>query len=109
VALAATRWTTILAGGPGTGKTTTVARILALLDRPGLRVAMAAPTGKAAARLQESVAEQAGALGLPADLTAMTLHRLLGWRRTARPASGTTPRTGCPTTSSSWTRPRWCR
>ena len=80
VALAATRWTTILAGGPGTGKTTTVARILALLDRPGLRVALAAPTGKAAARLQESVREQAGALGLPPDLTAMTLHRLLGWR-----------------------------
>ncbi|MGI8536235.1 MAG: exodeoxyribonuclease V subunit alpha [Mycobacteriales bacterium] len=80
VALAATRWTTILAGGPGTGKTTTVARVLALLDRPGLRVALAAPTGKAAARLQETVREQAGALGLPADLTAMTLHRLLGWR-----------------------------
>ena len=80
VALAATRWTTILAGGPGTGKTTTVARVLALLNRPGLRVALAAPTGKAAARLQQSVREQAGALGLPADLTAMTLHRLLGWR-----------------------------
>jgi exodeoxyribonuclease V alpha subunit len=80
VALAATRWTTVLAGGPGTGKTTTVARILALLDRPGLRVALAAPTGKAAARLQESVREQASGLGLPADLTAMTLHRLLGWR-----------------------------
>ena len=80
VALAATRWTTILAGGPGTGKTTTVARLLALLDRPGLRVALAAPTGKAAARLQESVREQAPGLGLPAELTAMTLHRLLGWR-----------------------------
>ena len=79
-ALAATRWTTVLAGGPGTGKTTTVARVLALLDRPGLRVALAAPTGKAAARLQESVREQAPGLGLPAELTAMTLHRLLGWR-----------------------------
>jgi exodeoxyribonuclease V alpha subunit len=84
VALAATRWTTILAGGPGTGKTTTVARVLALLDRPGLRVALAAPTGKAAARLQESVREQAGALGLPAELSAMTLHRLLGWRPDSR-------------------------
>jgi len=80
VALAATRWTTVLAGGPGTGKTTTVARVLALLQQPGLRVALAAPTGKAAARLQESVREQAGGLGLPAELTAMTLHRLLGWR-----------------------------
>jgi exodeoxyribonuclease V alpha subunit len=63
VALAASRWTTVLAGGPGTGKTTTVARVLALLHRPGLRVALAAPTGKAAARLQESVREQAGGLG----------------------------------------------
>ncbi|CAN5237741.1 exodeoxyribonuclease V subunit alpha [soil metagenome] len=80
VALAATRWTTVLAGGPGTGKTTTVARVLSLLRQPGLRVALAAPTGKAAARLQESVRQQAGALGLPAELTAMTLHRLLGWR-----------------------------
>ena len=84
VALAATRWTTILAGGPGTGKTTTVARVLALLDRPGLRVALAAPTGKAAARLQESVREQASDLGLPAELSAMTLHRLLGWRPDSR-------------------------
>ena len=80
-ALAATRWTTVLAGGPGTGKTTTVARVLALLHRPGLRVALAAPTGKAAARLQEAVREQAAGLALPDDLTAMTLHRLLGWRR----------------------------
>ena len=84
VALAATRWTTVLAGGPGTGKTTTVARVLALLHRPGLRIALAAPTGKAAARLQESVREQAAGLGLPADLTAVTLHRLLGWRPDSR-------------------------
>jgi exodeoxyribonuclease V alpha subunit len=83
VALAATRWTTVLAGGPGTGKTTTVARVLALLNRPGLRVALAAPTGKAAARLQESVREQAAGLGLP-ELTALTLHRLLGWRPDSR-------------------------
>lgn len=86
--LAASGWTTVIGGGPGTGKTTTVARILALLmGQPGPvpRVAMAAPTGKAAARLQEAV--QAQALELPlADrhdlptLTASTLHRLLGWR-----------------------------
>lgn len=86
--LAATGWTTVIGGGPGTGKTTTVARILALLmaqPGPPPRVAMAAPTGKAAARLQEAV--QAQALELPtADrydlpgLTASTLHRLLGWR-----------------------------
>ena len=84
VALAATRWTTVLAGGPGTGKTTTVARVLALLARPGVRMALAAPTGKAAARLQESVREQAAGLGLPDDLTAGTLHRLLGWRPDSR-------------------------
>jgi exodeoxyribonuclease V alpha subunit len=78
-AVAASRWTAVLAGGPGTGKTHTVARVLALLDRPGLRVALAAPTGKAAARLEEAVREQAGPLGLP-EPTATTLHRLLGWR-----------------------------
>jgi exodeoxyribonuclease V alpha subunit len=83
-AVAATEWTTIVSGGPGTGKTHTVARILALLYRvygPQLRVALAAPTGKAAAALTESVAEQAGSLGLPAGLSAKTVHRLLGWRR----------------------------
>ncbi|MFI8568148.1 exodeoxyribonuclease V subunit alpha [Rhodococcus sp. NPDC078407] len=82
-ALAATHWTTVIAGGPGTGKTHTVARILALLVREhgsDLRIGLAAPTGKAAARLQESVSEQAALLGLPADLKAMTLHRLLGWK-----------------------------
>ncbi|MGW4843564.1 exodeoxyribonuclease V subunit alpha [Nocardia brasiliensis] len=87
-ALAATHWTTVVAGGPGTGKTHTIARIIGLLDAhrkanpklPALRIALAAPTGKAAARLQEAVREQAAALGLP-DLTAATLHRLLGWQR----------------------------
>ena len=82
-ALATTQWTTILAGGPGTGKTHAVARILALLMRqhgPGLRIGLAAPTGKAAAQLQEAVSSQAEILGLPSGLTAMTLHRLLGWK-----------------------------
>ena len=75
-ALAVTRWTSIVAGGPGTGKTYTVARILQLLQeqQPGLRIALAAPTGKAAARLQEQVGEQG------VDTPAVTLHRLLGWR-----------------------------
>lgn len=85
--LAATEWTTIVAGGPGTGKTHTAARILALLYElhgPSLRVALAAPTGKAATRLQEAVTEQAAVLGLPTGLTATTLHRLLGWRRDNR-------------------------
>ena len=92
--LAAPGWTTVIGGGPGTGKTTTVARMLALLmGQPGPppRVAMAAPTGKAAARLQEAV--QAQALALPAGdrhdlpaLTASTLHRLLGLAARPRPA-----------------------
>jgi exodeoxyribonuclease V alpha subunit len=78
-AVAALRPVTVLAGGPGTGKTTTVAKILMLLrDRPGPppRIALAAPTCKAAARLQEAVRD-AGVDDLP---TASTLHRLLGWQ-----------------------------
>lgn len=82
-AVAATHWTSVIAGGPGTGKTHTVARVLALLERqqPGLRIGLAAPTGKAAARLEESVNEQVGAVGLQSELSAMTLHRMLGWQR----------------------------
>jgi exodeoxyribonuclease V alpha subunit len=77
------RWTSVLAGGPGTGKTTTVATLLAVLrdQDPSLRIALAAPTGKAAARLSEALAE----VDLPdADraritgLSASTIHRLLG-------------------------------
>ena len=82
-AVAATEWTTILTGGPGTGKTYTVARILALLTRlhgPGLRIALCAPTGKAAATLSEAVAAQANTLGLAEPPAAATLHRLLGAR-----------------------------
>ena len=86
--LSATRWTAVIGGGPGTGKTTTVARVLALLlDQPGVRprVALAAPTGKAATRLQEAVRGVARELE-PRDrhdlptITASTLHRLLGWK-----------------------------
>lgn len=87
--LAARSWTTVLTGGPGSGKTTTVARLLALLaDQTGdapLRIALSAPTGKAAARLQEAVLEAAGQLAGDdaarlVQLHASTLHRLLGWR-----------------------------
>jgi exodeoxyribonuclease V alpha subunit len=71
----------VIAGGPGTGKTSRVARMVSELieqaaDRPPL-IALAAPTGKAAARLQEAVYEQVAA---GAGLQAATLHRLLGWR-----------------------------
>jgi exodeoxyribonuclease V alpha subunit len=84
----------VVAGGPGTGKTTTVARILALVHEqaaaagaPPPLIGLAAPTGKAAARLQEAVHEEAAELPVqPAvrdqllALDAVTLHRLLGWR-----------------------------
>jgi exodeoxyribonuclease V alpha subunit len=78
---------TVLAGGPGTGKTTTVARLLALLndqsDVPP-RIALAAPTGKAAARLADAVRTAAVQLSPEdrsrlGDISASTLHRLLGW------------------------------
>jgi len=85
--VAATQWTTVLGGGPGTGKTTTMARVLALLlaqPGPPLRVALAAPTGKAAARLQAAVQGEASTFAEPdrhdlPTLSAATLHRLLGW------------------------------
>ncbi|HZJ06528.1 MAG TPA: exodeoxyribonuclease V subunit alpha [Nocardioidaceae bacterium] len=89
---AATQLTTVLTGGPGTGKTTTVAGLLALLIEQAsladdtLRIALTAPTGKAAARLQEAVASAAAELPTEdrdrlGDLQASTLHRLLGPRR----------------------------
>jgi exodeoxyribonuclease V alpha subunit len=77
----------VICGGPGTGKTTTAARILALLleqSARGQRIALAAPTGKAAERLQKSVARALGALPADAGILgaipreAATLHRLLG-------------------------------
>ncbi|MEO9137679.1 MAG: exodeoxyribonuclease V subunit alpha [Jatrophihabitans sp.] len=88
VAVAALSRVSVIGGGPGTGKTTTVAQLIAVLLRrlgPGLRVALAAPTGKAAARLEQAVhseergltAEDRAALAV---LSARTLHRLLGWR-----------------------------
>ncbi|HOD29665.1 MAG TPA: exodeoxyribonuclease V subunit alpha [Syntrophales bacterium] len=87
---AARRRFAVVSGGPGTGKTFTVARILALLiaQDPGRppAIALAAPTGKAAARLQEAIREARATLALPPALgaaipeTASTLHRLLQGR-----------------------------
>ena len=82
----------IVTGGPGTGKTTTVVRLLALLQAPAveqgtaLRIRLAAPTGKAAARLTESISQQVRSLQvpdavrekIPTEVT--TVHRLLGSR-----------------------------
>jgi exodeoxyribonuclease V alpha subunit len=86
----------IVTGGPGTGKTTTVVRLLALLQAPAveagkpLRIRLAAPTGKAAARLTESISQQVRTLQvadnvrdkIPSDVT--TVHRLLGSRTGTR-------------------------
>ncbi len=88
--IALTQRLTVLTGGPGTGKTTTVARLLALFAEQAEltggqvpRIALAAPTGKAAARLQEAVQREVDALDdrhrrRLAGLRATTLHRLLG-------------------------------
>lgn len=83
----------VISGGPGTGKTSTVVRILAALQmqyRGKLTIRLAAPTGKAAARMQEAVRGAKSRLGVDAEILAAipeqagTLHRLLG----ARPESG---------------------
>ena len=93
-ATAVLRRLAVVAGGPGTGKTTTVARILALLHEQALHagqrpplVALAAPTGKAGARLEEAVHGEARRLPVSDEakewlltLSAVTLHRLLGWQ-----------------------------
>ena len=79
---------TVIAGGPGTGKTFTVGALLVALASAGDQfplVALCAPTGKAAARLGEAVAERAAASGderIAETLTRVhpsTIHRLLGW------------------------------
>ncbi|RAN81062.1 exodeoxyribonuclease V subunit alpha [Bacillus sp. SRB_336] len=96
-ALAARGAFTVITGGPGTGKTTTVVRLLGLLQtlqlrehaRP-LRIRLAAPTGKAAARLNASIAAQLAQLdvdesvrvAIPSEVD--TLHRLLGARPDTR-------------------------
>lgn len=96
----------IVTGGPGTGKTTTVVRLLAVLQglararglERGLRIRLAAPTGKAAARLHESITGALERLAASSDASlraalahvpdqVLTLHRLLGSRPdTRRPA-----------------------
>lgn len=89
-AMAAQGRLTLITGGPGTGKTTTVVRLLALLQQAALnnaqtlRIQLAAPTGKAAARLTESIGQQIQSLSVTEDVKdnipseVSTLHRLLG-------------------------------
>ncbi|MEW6665761.1 MAG: exodeoxyribonuclease V subunit alpha [Thermodesulfobacteriota bacterium] len=86
--IAARKGFAVLSGGPGTGKTTTAAKILALLIEQAqpqpLRIGLAAPTGKGAARLQEAILRSSAVLpcgegvkeAMPVE--AFTLHRLLG-------------------------------
>ena len=95
IEIALTRRFALVTGGPGTGKTHGVARILTALAQAAhaqgerLRIALAAPTGKAAARLGESLRVQLAKLDLPEAVAAQlprdaqTVHRLLGispWR-----------------------------
>jgi len=92
-AVAALRGLTVLSGGPGTGKTTTVVRLIALLQTIALhergtplRIMLLAPTGKAAARLEETIGQHVA--GLPCSeavraampRNAETIHRALGFR-----------------------------
>ena len=87
-ALALTSARCVISGGPGTGKTTTVVKLLALLlqAQPDLMIKMVAPTGKAAARLTESITNALSELSLDSTVSqlipteASTIHRLLGVR-----------------------------
>ena len=74
VELAASKGVLIITGGPGTGKTTTVRGIVALFQKMGLDIVLAAPTGRAAKRMSE----------LTGGMEAQTIHRLLGmnWSET---------------------------
>jgi exodeoxyribonuclease V alpha subunit len=81
----------VICGGPGTGKTSTVVKIMALLLRMAgvdqRKFGLAAPTGKAAVRLQDSIKKAKRHLNLPDDVVdgipdqVQTIHRLLGYRR----------------------------
>ena len=78
----------VISGGPGSGKTSTVIRILAVLvaQNPSYRIALAAPTGKAAARMMDSIRQRIDQLDIAANIKAAipvearTIHRLLGYR-----------------------------
>jgi exodeoxyribonuclease V alpha subunit len=85
VALAASHRFSVISGGPGTGKTTTVVKLLSFLlsQQPDMRIRLAAPTGKAAARLVESIRARIFDSQIPESIQhlipheATTIHRLL--------------------------------
>lgn len=89
-AVALTRRFAVISGGPGTGKTTTVTKLLAALIRQSQQqghtpnIKLVAPTGKAAARLTESIGKAVESLAVEPELksaiptTSSTIHRLLG-------------------------------
>ncbi len=87
VALAASHRFVVISGGPGTGKTSTVIKILAVLlgQQSDLRIKLAAPTGKAAARMMESIQLRIEDYFIEPDIRkliprqACTIHRLLGY------------------------------
>ncbi len=93
MSLAAAHGVSLLTGGPGTGKSRTVAAIVALCRKVDATIALAAPTGRAAKRLEEL-----------AGNNATTVHRLLG----ARPPRAGRHRVGLrPRRSSTRSRPTW--
>ena len=89
VSMAARRKFCVISGGPGSGKTSTVLRILALLlERdPRMRIALTAPTGRAAALMLDSIRQGLASPDMDCSLAgliprdASTIHRLLGYRR----------------------------
>jgi len=86
-ALVITQRFSVISGGPGTGKTTSLVKILALLleQNPAMRIRLAAPTGKAAARMMASIRHAKAQLSMDDEIRqcipedASTLHRLLGF------------------------------